>query len=195
MPMKCRTCLHPDRAKIDKALVEGVPNTRIASMFGLTEISVRRHRANHLPKTLVQSHKAAEVAQADTLIARIEGLCGHAEAILARAEAERTNRGDQRALAAIRVLNETTRLLAELAGELRAQADVTVTTQLPPAVVETILDALDPFPEARQAMVEALMGTGNAPKAPTSGSVPPTSESPPVGPDHIVFPSLASKGH
>ena len=58
--MPCSVCTHPERGAIDKALAAGQPNRRIATQHGLTEAAIRRHRAAHLPQTLVKAQEAAD---------------------------------------------------------------------------------------------------------------------------------------
>lgn len=44
MSQVCTACSHEKRKAINRALVAGMPNRRIAARFGLAETSVRRHR-------------------------------------------------------------------------------------------------------------------------------------------------------
>lgn len=82
MARVCTVCSHPDLELVDAALVAGVANRRIASHHGLTEASIRRHKADHLPETLTKAHDAAEVARADVLLDSMKQLQAHAVAIL-----------------------------------------------------------------------------------------------------------------
>jgi len=45
----CTVCTSPNRAEIDKALVSGESNRRIAAHFSVPETSLRRHKTEHLP--------------------------------------------------------------------------------------------------------------------------------------------------
>ncbi len=60
MPRACTVCTHPKRDEIDRAIVAGEPNRRIASHHDVTERAVRNHKAGHLPAKLVMSQNAAE---------------------------------------------------------------------------------------------------------------------------------------
>jgi len=56
MPQRCTICTHPERTAIDRALVAGEQsNRRIASQFSVTEGAVRRHKAEHVPRALVEA--------------------------------------------------------------------------------------------------------------------------------------------
>ena len=63
MPRRCTICIHPARADIDASIVRGEAFRRIAAHHGVTEQSVRRHRADHLASSLVKAEEA-QVAQA-----------------------------------------------------------------------------------------------------------------------------------
>jgi hypothetical protein len=120
----------------------------------VTEQSIRRHKADHLPAALTKAQDAAEVAQADDLLAQVRDLQAKALSILATAEAQ----GDLRtALAAIREARGNLELLAKLLGELDERPQVNIV--LAPewlAIRAAIMAALAVYPEARQAVVERL---------------------------------------
>jgi IS30 family transposase len=87
VPRSCTVCTHPDRAKIDEALVAGVSSAEIAGRYRtIGERAIRRHRTNHLPETLAKAHEAEEVAQADNLLAQVRDLQERALDILDEAE-------------------------------------------------------------------------------------------------------------
>jgi len=44
MPGPCTVCLHPERARIDQALLSGASNRAIAGQFRVAKSSVNRHR-------------------------------------------------------------------------------------------------------------------------------------------------------
>jgi len=74
MPRRCSVCDHPERQKVDEALVTGAPYRSIAKQFALSESAVYRHKAEHLPARLAKAREAAEVAQADDLLAQVHNL-------------------------------------------------------------------------------------------------------------------------
>jgi DNA-binding transcriptional ArsR family regulator len=156
VPRKCTICEHPEREAIEAALVAGeLSNRRIATHYGVTEAALRRHvSAGHIPQRLVKAQEAAEAASADTLLAQVKGLQARALAILDKAEAA----GDLKtALSAIREVRGNLELLAKLLGEL--QQEGTVNIYLSPEWLELralIIRALEPYPEARLAVVHAL---------------------------------------
>ena len=120
---------------------------------------MRRHRDGHIPATLADAQQAAEVADADALLAQVRDLQARALKILDRAE----DAGDLRtALGAIREARGNLELLGRLAGEL--QDAPTVNLYLSAEWLElrtTIITALEPYQEAREAVLRALEGVGN----------------------------------
>jgi hypothetical protein len=116
MPRSCTVCAHPEVEAINQALVAGEASRKIAARYGsLSRPAVQRHGENHLPAKLVMAEKAAEVAQADSLLEQVRDLQGRALSILDAAEVA----GDLRtALSAIREARGNLELLAKLLGEL-----------------------------------------------------------------------------
>ena len=99
MPRICRVCTHNERDAIDQALIEGKSLAAIAALYRVSEDSVGRHKAKHLPSFLVKAQEVAEVTQADDLLAQARDLQERALAILEKSEVA----GDHRtALQAIR---------------------------------------------------------------------------------------------
>lgn len=59
MSRACTVCSHSEREAINIALIEGMPNRRIAAQFEVTESCVRRHKATHLALRLRAAGKVA----------------------------------------------------------------------------------------------------------------------------------------
>jgi hypothetical protein len=105
------------------AIVAGTPNRRVAALFDVSEQAVRRHRAGHLPTQMARARDAAELAEADDLVAQVRTLQARALAILDAADAA----GDHRtALSAIREARGALQLVAQLIGALREHVEVEV---------------------------------------------------------------------
>ena len=156
MPRTCTICTHSELQAINGALVVGEAFRNIAKRYDTSSTALFRHKAEHLPATLVKGREAEEVARADDLLAQVRGLQAKALSILAKAEAA----GDLRvALGAIREARGNLELLAKLLGEL--QDGQTVNVLVAPEWVSirgSILLALERYPEARLAVVGALNG-------------------------------------
>jgi hypothetical protein len=158
MPRSCNICTHPDREAIDEALVGGASNRSAASLYDVSEAAVRRHKGNHLPAKLVMA-KAAEVAEADSLLERVRDLQYKALGILNKAE----EAGELRtALGAIREARGNLELLAKLLGELDERPTVNITVSPEWLELRTVIvGALEPHPAARGAVLSALESAGN----------------------------------
>jgi len=160
MPRRCTVCDHPQRQRIDKAVVSGGPYRSVAKRFGLSESAVYRHKTEHLPAHLLKAREVEEAAQADDLLEQVRNLQAHALDILERAD----NAGDLRtALAAISQARGNLELLGKLAGELDERPQVNL--NISPEWLElraVIVGALKPHPAAHTAVVKALEGVGSS---------------------------------
>jgi hypothetical protein len=154
VPRVCSICSHEDREEINAALLAGQPYRSIAKRYEASESAVYRHKLEHLPVHLIKAQDAAEVARADTLLEQVKSLQARALTILDKAEAS----GDLRtALSAIREARGNLELLAKLLGEL--QQEGTVNVLVAPewlSIRSTIVTVLEPYPQAREAVLGAL---------------------------------------
>ena len=160
MPRSCTVCAHHEREGIDRALVGGASNRSVASLYDVSEASVRRHKGKHLPAKLVMAQAAEEVAEADTLLDQVKNLQGRAYAILDKAE----EAGELKtALSAIREARGNLELLAKLLGELDDRPQINLTVSLEWLELRAVIvGALEPHPEALGAVVGALEAADGA---------------------------------
>ena len=158
MPPTCTVCRHADRHAVDRELLASVPFRNIAARFGLSTGALQRHHREHLASDLVRAKDAEDLANADALLQEVRRLHQHAAGILADAEAN----GDGRlALSAIREARTTLELLAKLLGEIDSAPKVSISmTNDWAAVRGALLEALAPYPDARQAAAARLAGLG-----------------------------------
>jgi hypothetical protein len=127
MPQVCSICKHPERAEIDRALIENKePLRNIAEQYGTTATSLHRHK-KHLPAELTKAKRAEEIADAGTLLDRVGVLISKLERIASKAED-----GKQwlAAAGALREVGRCLRLLGELSGELGSGTTVNISIQL-----------------------------------------------------------------
>jgi hypothetical protein len=159
MPRACTICAHPKRKAIDKALAADDPVRGLSALYRVSEDALSRHRDKHLPARMAEASQAQAVSHGDTLIEQLERLTADARSIKGKAEAAADYRT---ALAGIRELVRIVELLAKLRGELDERAVVNVLVAAPEWVQlrARILLALEPFPEARRAVVEAIRPEG-----------------------------------
>src|SRR5687768_384044 len=87
MAKECKICTHPEREEIERKLISGMSNRRIATLCDASEASVRRHKANHLPAKLAEAEEAQEVAEANSLLTQARELLDKARSMMDAAEA------------------------------------------------------------------------------------------------------------
>ncbi len=163
MARPCTVCTHAQCAEINSALLAGTSYRTIADRFGLSETALKRHRKDHVPAHVARAQEAHEVAAADDLLAQLKALRNRAITLLDKAE----RAGDYRiALAGIREARGCIETLLEVEGELDRRGVTNIVVQAEWLELRTvILAALQPHPEARQAVAGALTsiegGTGH----------------------------------
>lgn len=157
MSNACTICNHPQRGLIEQDMTTGMPNTKTAAKWGLSKDAVRRHKGTHLSAALKTVISRRDTAGAASALDRLEGLHARAERVLSAAEAEGQA---SLSLAAIKELRGIVELLAKLTGELDERPTVQVlnvsTSPEWLATRERMVRALQPFPEAAQAVALAL---------------------------------------
>lgn len=135
--------------------MDGVTYRTIADRFGLSETSLKRHKADHLPGHVATAKAAAQVADADDLLGQLQALRTKAVGILEAAE----QMGDYRtAIAGIREARACIETLMEIEGELDRRNVVNIVVN--PAWIEirtVIIGALEPYPDAQQTVAGALV--------------------------------------
>jgi hypothetical protein len=159
VPRACTVCSHESRDAIEDAFIAGTPKRRIASHYGVSERAVRYHLREHLPALLALARDAAQASRADSLLDRIEALQSRTLAIL---EATEETHDHRVALAAIREARGNLELIGEVTKELNRTP--TLNLSLHPEYIEArtlIVQALEPYPQAKGAVVRALESGGN----------------------------------
>lgn len=166
----CEACRHRDCRTINLYLVGGESSRSVASRFGLSPSSVKRHRINCLPATLVLARQGEAISDAEFLFGRAAALDRKAASVFETAQATLDLR------AAIAALGEQRRLLslqARMAINKPAAANKNPGSSdgSLPMIRQALSDALAVHPEARLAAAEALTKVGARSGAPArSGS-------------------------
>jgi hypothetical protein len=155
MTRKCTICGHPDRKAIDRAILQGESFRGISRKHSLSEDALQRHVSkNHMVSKIARAEEAKELAQAATLLDQVKDLQQRAMGILAKAEAADDLRT---ALQGVKEVRSCLELLAKVTGELESGPQVNIL--MAPEWVQirtTILQVLEPYPEARMHLVERL---------------------------------------
>lgn len=173
-----------DRRLLAKELT-GESFRQIVADFGHSETALRRHLANHLTVHLADVHATMERARQEALsdakerelertkaevkegmASRLENAASFLDQLreVRRKAADLLDQAEksQDLKAAgifIRELREQVRLWAELEGKLARQPQITIINH--PEWIELrgmIIAALDPYPEAKEALVNAIRG-------------------------------------
>jgi hypothetical protein len=137
-----------------------VPLRTIAASWSVSKTALIRHKEAHLPKALTAAKAAAEAAQADNLLAELHEVVERAKEIVEEAQYD----GDRRAaIAALREVRGSLVVLANLAGALQDSPKVNILiTPEWRALRTSIVEALEPYPDAKQAFVDLVLNQKEA---------------------------------
>ncbi len=154
MARECSICVHSERESIDRMIVSRVSNRSILAQYpSLSLGAIQRHK-KHIPKHLSKAKEAKEITEASNLLSDLENLRNTALGFLDEAKATKDLKVASGLISAAVKVIET---LAEVRGEIDRKATVNIIFS--PAWIQTrtvILSALDPYPEARVAVAQAL---------------------------------------
>lgn len=161
MGRTCTVCGHKDVEEINKQLLSGPSLRTIAAQFNLTKTSLIRHRESHIPDLLLKSNDIQEIVKADVLLVQLGEIREKTLSLLDKAEQAADTRVYGAPVAYLREVREQIKLLAELEGRLAAQPQITIVNN--PEWVELrtlIITALEPYPDAKAAVVDAIRRRG-----------------------------------
>jgi hypothetical protein len=156
MPRHCSVCVHPERPAIDHALVAGDAAQQISARYcSLSRPAIQRHKAEHLPQTMVKAKESEDVGHAIDIVRQLKAINGASLQILN--EARQAGNGEL-VLKAVDRVQRQIELQAKLLGELddRPQVNVLLAPEWV-SVRTTLLAALGPYPEARTAVAQQLL--------------------------------------
>jgi hypothetical protein len=152
---RCKSCGHPSHEEYDRDYFNGkITKSEYARRVGCSIPSVTRHLERHVPKNLAAATEAQVVAKADALLEDVRDLRKKALGILETAE----KAGDLKtALLGIREARSCMELLAKVEGQLKDTPQINFTLSAEWIELRTlIITSLDPYPEAKEAMVRAI---------------------------------------
>ena len=171
MGMSCTICRHPQKDDIDTALMGTDTIRNISALYDVSTGALQRHKKDHLIDKLAEVQKAREdalkgfrekvavnaqtdLSRADDLLSQVHDLRQKAVSLLNQAEES----GDLRtALAGIKEARGCIELLARIDGQLDERTQVNITLSTEWVELRTlIINALEPYPEAKQAVTNAL---------------------------------------
>ncbi len=150
----CSICKHDEVNKINEMLISGVAAREVAREFGFNHVSVSRHKNKHLPEVLIKSKSLEEEGAADDLMHKLNTIYDRAWRIVEEAEKEKKYTAS---VAGLKECRSCLELIGKLLGQLKTGN--TVNIMYNPEFIQVrqvITEALQPYPEARQAVVQAL---------------------------------------
>lgn len=156
---RCKACNFPAHEEHDKALLTGkLSDSEYARLVGCTPPSIGRHRA-HISATLLKAAEIEAVANGDTLLGQLKEARDRTLSLLNKAEEAENVKAFGPPVSYLREIREQLKLLAELEGRIAAQPTINITVSAEWVELRTvIISALDPFPQAREAVVHAIRG-------------------------------------
>lgn len=188
MGRPCGPCADKQRNELDRRLLEmdisGESYRKISHDFGYSADALRRHKENHLSKELSDIKKAMEEARekaldeakerelediktkaAGSMASKLEAAGSFFDQLneIRKKAADLVDRADEakdlRAAGVfLRELREQIRLWAELEGKIKAPQIVLVNNPEWVELRTLIINALEPYPEAREAVANAIHG-------------------------------------
>ena len=155
--VRCKACNFQGHEEHDKALLTGkLSDSEYARLVGCSPPSIGRHRA-HISATLLKAAYIEAVANGDSLLTQLQEARTRALSLLDKAEDAQDTKVYGPPVGYLREIREQLKFIAELEGRIAAQPQVNIMVSAEWVEVRTqILVALDPYPEARQAVANAL---------------------------------------
>ena len=170
---QCTICRHPRRTDIEAALLAGRSTYSIGAEFQVSRSAVQRHKAEgHLSRTLKKATNSAIIpdakrdeilalVQTDEMVKWLKSLLAKSVRILNTAEESGDLKtalaGIHEARANIVALQQVATGMAQV-GTLNQQVNVGLSPDEYQKTVSRIIRALEPFPDARIAVLAALEG-------------------------------------
>jgi hypothetical protein len=174
---KCKVCKHPERWRIELLKAGGASLNSLARKFGVGRDSIDRHWHRHVSPETKASHLcgpaelaslAGKAAQESDSVLDYLRMC---RVVLTSQMSVASEAGDTRGAAyvtgqLVKVLDSIARITGEV-GDLARSTTYNITTNNVALLAEnpafarlqaTLLRALGPYPEARNAVVLALRG-------------------------------------
>ena len=154
MARQCSICTHPQRDEIDAKIVFGEPYRKLAEEYGISEPAISRHK-KHISSAVVDAERQKAVSDTAKMLKELS----RGFDSLARAADKAEAAGDYRLMAQLwGKASDLAKPLLQISGDLQGDG-TTINIHQAPQWVEirtVILRALDPFPEARLKVVDAL---------------------------------------
>jgi len=156
MSRSCSVCSHIQAETINLELARRVPMRTIAEKYGVGLASLARHK-QHMPQVQAEPPTVVPVGTGplESILARIAELDGRLESIFDQAQ----TKNPALALRVLKECRENTALLARLAESITQAQPANMLAPTSPewhAIRRVLLKTLEPYSDARKAVVAAL---------------------------------------
>lgn len=154
MTRVCTICSHAAREEIDSALVRRTPYRAIALRYSVSKDALSRHLNDHLADYVQQALSEYGVGKGVKVLDKLTATLARLDSFLDEAEG---NHDAREFVMVAGELRKELELLAKLQGDL--QQEGTTNIYLNQEYIEArtlIVQALEPYPDARDAVVGAL---------------------------------------
>jgi len=158
MAKPCAFCIHKDRGKLEKALLERKKTQEeVASIIGVSRSRISEHLSNHLKKDVREAIAKKEGIQSGLNVTKQLMEINKVARVIIK---EALDQGDGRlTLKAIERVEKQLELQAKLLGDIPSGTQVQIIQS--PQFVEfktLILGVLDGYPEVKVEVIEKLRG-------------------------------------
>ena len=156
---KCSICDNPMVEGINTQILDNQKLAEISRKFAVSEDALQRHSDKCIVRSLAASPSTEEVINGDKLLDQLKEARQKAVDLLDKA----IDAADTKVYGApsqyLREIREQIKLWAELEGRLNSPPTVNITLNAEWIEIRTrIIKALDPFPEAKEAVINAIRG-------------------------------------
>ena len=157
---RCKCGQYIGHLELDKAYLNNeISLQQYADKVGCAKPSVERHVKGHLPDALLKAKDIEDVANGDSLLEQLKNARKRTYSLLDKAEAAADTRVYGAPVAYLKEIREQLKFIAELEGRLATQPTINFTLNTEWVELRTlIVVALDPYPEAKEAVVNAIRG-------------------------------------
>ena len=155
---RCKCGQYPGHLELDKAYLNNeISLQQYADKVGCAKPSVERHVKGHLPGALLKAKDIEDVANGDSLLDELKKARDRTYTLLDKAEAAANTKVYGAPVAYLREIREQLKFMAELEGRLATQPQINITLNAEWIELRTlIINALGPYPNAREAVVHAI---------------------------------------
>ncbi len=155
----CSVCENPRVEEINTRIASQEKLADISREFAVSEDALGRHKSKCIIKSLSASPNTKDIINGDHLLKQLQAARDKAIKLLDMAIAAGDTRVYGSPSSYLAEIRQQIKLWAELEGRIAAQPQVTIINN--PEWVELrtlIVTALDPYPEAKEAVVNSIRG-------------------------------------